>query len=152
MTWLPHSGSLVLGNSGVRTIRALTMVLLLVATGVAACARAETPTEVKVTEVEFSIQASQTAFSVGQTYRFVVSNRGEVDHEFLLIPPEEDLPRLSTVDQLYSYGRAHIPDIPPGATKTIDYTFSPSDTIKLEMACYFPGQHDVGMFLPITVT
>ena len=135
-------------------VRALLLIplMLLAAAGLGACARTASATVVSVTEVEFRIEASLTTFSVGKTYRFVVTNRGEVDHEFLLIPPEDDLPQLSTVDQLYAYGRAHIPDIPPGATRTIEYTFKPSEKIKLEMACYYPGEHDVGMYLPITVT
>ena len=133
-------------------VRALMLLMLLATAGLAACARTNTVPVVNVTEIEFSIEASQTTFIVGKTYRFVVTNRGEVDHEFLMIPPEDDLPQLSTIDQLYAFGRAHIPDIPPGVTKSIEYTFKPSDKIALEMACYYPGEHDVGMFLPITVT
>src|SRR5579884_1249357 len=104
-------------------IRALLLIplMLLAAAGLGACASTASATVVSVTEVEFRIEASLTTFSVGKTYRFVVTNRGEVDHEFLLIPPEDELPQLSTVDQLYAYGRAHIPDIPPGATRTIEY-------------------------------
>lgn len=135
-----------------RVVNALLMVALLATAGVAACTSTAAVTEVSVTEIDFRIDASQTHFSVGKTYRFVVTNRGEVDHEFLLIPPEDDLPQVSTVDQLYAAGRARIPIIPPGATKTIEYTFKSSDRVDLEMACYYPGQHDAGMFLPITVT
>ncbi|HEV8193732.1 MAG TPA: hypothetical protein VGP82_19945 [Ktedonobacterales bacterium] len=135
-----------------RAVHVLLMVVLLATTGLAGCASTAAVPEVKVTEIEFRIDASQTQFNVGKTYRFVVTNRGEIGHEFLLIPPEDDLPQLSTVDQLYSYGRAYMPDIPPGATKTIDYTFKQSDRVDLEMACYYPGQHDAGMYLAITVT
>jgi uncharacterized cupredoxin-like copper-binding protein len=136
----------------IRALHTLLIVALLAGVGLSACTGGSTVPEVEVTLIEFRIEASQTAFSVGKTYRFVVTNRGEVDHEFLLIPPEDDLPQVSTVDQLYALARAHIPDVPPGATKTIDYTFTPSDAAALEMACYYPGQHDAGMFLPITVT
>src|SRR5262249_44739212 len=113
-----------------RVVHALLLILLATA-GLAACTRPAAVTEVSVSEIDFRIDASQTHFSVGKTYRFVVTNRGEVDHEFLLIPPEDDLPQLSTVDQLYAYGRAHLADIPPGTTQTIDYTFKPSDRIAL---------------------
>ncbi len=148
----PEIGSLVEEVAGVKTLRILAMMAVLAAFGLTACTSAQAPTEVTVTEVEFSIEASQTAFSVGKTYRFVVTNNGGLNHDFLLIPPEDDLPHISTIDELYSYGRAHIAEIPPGVTKTIEYTFKPSDRIKLEMASYYPPDYEEGMFVPITVT
>ena len=43
--------------------------------------------EVQVTLTEFGIQSSVTEFEVGVPYRFVVTNDGLVEHEFMIMPP-----------------------------------------------------------------
>lgn len=40
-----------------------------------------------VTLTDFKIEASQTEFVTGARYRFVVTNRGGVNHEFMITPP-----------------------------------------------------------------
>jgi uncharacterized cupredoxin-like copper-binding protein len=43
--------------------------------------------EVQVTLTEFGIQSTITEFQVGVPYRFVVTNAGLVEHEFMIMPP-----------------------------------------------------------------
>ncbi len=110
------------------------------------------PTEVQITMTEFKIEPSMTDFKVGVPYRFVVSNKGTVNHDFSISPP---------VMAGMNMGDAHegalavidAADMPPGATKTIDLTFSkPMASSDIEFACHTPGHYESGMHVPITVT
>lgn len=47
----------------------------------------EKPNEVHVTLSDFKIQSSQTTFTEGTTYHFVVTNEGKTKHEFMIISP-----------------------------------------------------------------
>jgi len=43
-------------------------------------------------------------------------------------------------------------ELTPGATKTLDYTFTePASTGDLEFVCHVEGHYEAGMKLPITV-
>lgn len=58
------------------------------------------------------------------------------------------------MEQLDKMALAHIEsaDLPPGATKTFEYTFTtraPAGTF--EFACYLPGHHEAGMLEAITI-
>src|SRR5712692_9147672 len=44
-----------------------------------------TPTDVKVTLTDFRVDAPPTSFKVGVPYRFVVTNGGTVNHEFMVV-------------------------------------------------------------------
>lgn len=101
---------------------------------------------------EFSIATARTAFRVGVPYRFVVTNAGQVPHELLIIPP-------MLVGQMEMEGAHHMAlglideeDLPPGATETLEITFTrPAPEGTLELACYVPGHYEAGMHLPIEV-
>lgn len=130
-------------------------VLLLVLGGLslAACggSTSKKPVDVQVTLNEFSIQSSLETFDVGVPYHFVVSNQGSVAHDFMIGAPtqgtvSEDDAEASALITIESE------DLQPGATKTLDYTFTqaaPAGT--LEFACHVPGHYEAGMKLPITV-
>ena len=47
------------------------------------------PIDVEITVNEFNIVASQTEFKAGQTYNFIVTNEGALEHEFMIIEPME---------------------------------------------------------------
>jgi uncharacterized cupredoxin-like copper-binding protein len=106
-------------------------------------------TDVRVNLSEFRIDSSVTTFSQGVSYHFVVTNKGEVDHEFMILPP--NMGGMS-IEQMHSMALMHIDEVAPGQTKTIDYTFRQSASAgNLEMACYLNGHHEAGMKLPITI-
>lgn len=93
------------------------------------------------------MQSSQTTFSPGALYHFLVANEGKAVQEFLIIPSAV-APSATHTNAL-----AMIDTVPVGATKTVDYAF-PSSMVgqSLEFACYLHGQYEVGMQLPITVS
>ncbi len=109
------------------------------------------PVTVKVTLTDFMISSSLTDFSQNVPYHFEVTNNGSTAHEFEIMPPETG---TLTADQIKSLSLAGITSdqLAPGATKTLDYTFTkayPAGT--LEFACHLPGHYEAGMHIPITV-
>ena len=108
-------------------------------------------TQVQVTLTDFKIESSVTTFSTGVPYHFVVTNKGAVAHEIVIMPPEQGA--QSSEAQLPSAALAGIAgkDLPAGATKTLDYTFTQAPAGGLEFACHLPGHYEAGMHTPITV-
>lgn len=114
------------------------------------------PTTVPITVSEFKIDAPQTAFKVGVPYRFVVTNKGTVNHDFSITPPTMAHAGMGTSsEQAHEDALAVINanDLPPGATKSVDVTFTkPYAANEIEFACHTPGHYEAGMKTPITVT
>ena len=105
---------------------------------------------VQVTLSEYKVASSTTTFTAGTRYHFVVNNNGQAAHEFMVMQPMAmgNMP-MGQMDKL---ALAHITNINPGQTQTIDYTFpSSSATQSLEFACHFSGHYEQGMKLPVKV-
>jgi uncharacterized cupredoxin-like copper-binding protein len=100
---------------------------------------------VAITETEMKITASETTFKVGQPYTFAVTNAGATEHE-LVIEKRGDVDK--PLEQGGQEGEA--PDIAPGQTKTLTWTFATPGAYQL--ACHLPGHYEAGMVLPIEVT
>lgn len=110
------------------------------------------PTEVKVELSEFEIKPSMTTFKVGVPYRFVVTNKGTVNHDFSIAPP--------MMAGMAGHGGAEdealvvikAEDLPPGTTKTVEYTFTESTAQEpVEFGCHVSGHYEAGMHTPMTV-
>lgn len=131
-----------------------TSVMLMATIVLAACgggSASKQPVDVKITETEFSIEASMTTFQVGVPYHFIVTNNGTVNHEFDIMPPEPaDTPENQV--QQESLARLTQDELPAGTTATLDYTFTKAYPAgSLEFACHVPGHYDAGMHTPIIV-
>lgn len=110
--------------------------------------------EVKVTLTEYAIQSSVTDFQVGVPYHFVVTNAGQVNHEFMIMPPLMEDQMGMNMEEMDKMALAMIEadELTPGKTQTLDYTFTePAPSGSLEFACHTPGHYEQGMKLPITV-
>jgi uncharacterized cupredoxin-like copper-binding protein len=110
------------------------------------------PVDVQVTLTEMKITLSLNTFSVGVPYHFIVTNKGAIAHEIMIMPPLA--PGNMTMEQMDEMALAHIEadDLPPGATKTLDYTFTkPYPAGQLEFACHVTGHYEAGMHTPIVV-
>ena len=108
---------------------------------------------VDVTLTDFKIESSLDTFEVGVPYHFIITNEGEDEHELMIVEPmmagtemsmeEMDKMALAVVEE---------DDLPPGATYTLDYTFTePAPAGGLEFSCHIAGHYEAGMVLPITV-
>ena len=110
---------------------------------------------VAVTLSDFKIEASQTSFQVGKSYHFVVTNssKSTANHELMLVMPMSgDGMDMSEMDKMALYSVA-AQDLPPGASKSFDYTFSrPAAAGELEFACHVGSHYKLGMHTPLTVT
>jgi uncharacterized cupredoxin-like copper-binding protein len=110
------------------------------------------PHTVQITEADYTIASSQTRFSAGTPYHFVVTNQGQTAHELMILPRSEgampDMP-MSEMDQL---ALARVENIAPGQTVSLDYTF-PNTTkgSHPQFACYYPGHYEAGMKLDVAV-
>jgi uncharacterized cupredoxin-like copper-binding protein len=118
--------------------------------GVGASSGSGQPVDVQVTLTDFKIDSSLTTFSTGVPYHFVVVNKGAVNHQFVIMPPVSN-PTTQQIDSMKLAGIAG-DGIAPGATATVDYTFTkPAPAGTLEFACHLPGHYDAGMHTPIVV-
>jgi len=112
--------------------------------------------EVQVTLTEFGIESSLTDFETGVPYRFVVTNAGMVEHEFMIMPPlaSDQMGMGMDMGQMDEMAFVMIPanELSSGSSASVEYTFTkaaPAGT--LEFACHTPGHYEANMKLPITV-
>jgi len=135
--------------------RLLVIIMLL---GLAACSSGNSnldtnkPITVNITASDYSFESSLTTFKVGQPYHFVVTNKGQIAHEIMIVQPIA--PGEMDMEEMDELALAHIEedDLQSGDTATMDYTFTeaaPNGT--LEFSCYLPGHYEAGMKLPIIV-
>jgi uncharacterized cupredoxin-like copper-binding protein len=106
---------------------------------------------VNVTLQEMSIQSSVATFTAGVSYHFVITNKGTMPHELLIMAPTPD---SSTVAQARQAALLTLTssDLPAGAAKTVDFTFPKAvPDGSLEMACHLPGHYEAGMHTAISV-
>ncbi len=128
------------------TFSVLALILLLAACG------GTSPTTVLVTETEFKIDSSETSFSPGTLYHFVVTNTGKIAHDFMIMPKSEGSMSEMPMEDLDKKALASISNLNPGETKTLDYTFPSTATgSHPEFACYDPGHYEAGMKLEVAV-
>lgn len=110
-----------------------------------------TTNNIQVALTDYKIAPSTTLFHKGITYHFIVSNNGAQKHEFMIQPPTTDnnMP-MQAMDRM---ALAHITNLDPGQTQTINVTF-PQSTFagKLELACHLAGHYEAGMHTGLTVT
>ena len=99
------------------------------------------PEVVNVTLSDLKIESSMMSFQTGKTYEFVVTNRGNINHEFMITP----------MGGGHQMGMMEISEegMRPGMMQTRRFTFSEGG--EFEFACHLPGHYEGGMKFPITV-
>jgi len=106
---------------------------------------------VQVTLSDNKVESSLTTFTAGMPYHFVVTNMGQVAHQFVMIPMGMGMEHLSVAEMhhaaLYMYD-----SVAPGETRMFDYTFAPSTAGQsLEFVCGTQGHYAAGMQLRFMV-
>jgi uncharacterized cupredoxin-like copper-binding protein len=98
------------------------------------------------------VEARDTAFNVkevrvkaGETIKFVVTNTGEIRHEFAIAGPEEHAEHRAMMQQMPDmlHEDANVITIEPGATKELIWKFGEDRDV--EFACDLPGHAEQGM-------
>ena len=107
--------------------------------------------KVYVTLEEFRILSSVTVFHAGTPYYFIVTNKGQAVHEFMMMREKPDGTPVS-FDEDSSTMFIHIEQVFPGTTLRMNFKFSPTLIGKSEIACLMRGHYAAGMRLPIVVT
>ncbi len=107
---------------------------------------------VKVDAGDFFFHSSLTTFKVGVPYTFEVTNPGKVAHEFMIVQPiPAGTMEMEQMDKM-AVGHIEEDNLAPGATKSINVTFTKSYSPgTLEMACHIGMHYQKGMKLAIVV-
>jgi len=141
-------------------------VILVLALLTSACGSRPAAAEVVPVELtEFAIHSPTSTFKVGTRYRFVISNPGAINHEFVLVAegeehrmPAEGEHGHSSAEGDHGHeqehgagGMLHVSEsqLTPGASVTIEYTFT--EPGEYEFGCYLPGHYAAGMYTKINV-
>jgi uncharacterized cupredoxin-like copper-binding protein len=112
------------------------------ACGGAPAQAAKKPVEVQITLTEFKIESSVTDFTVGTPYHFIITNKGTLAHDWMIMP-------RGGQDEAAALVKVEDTDLQPNQMATRDFTFTqPGD---LEFACHVQGHYEAGMHTPITV-
>ena len=107
----------------------------------------------QITETDFHIASSVTAFLPGKTYHFIVTNQGKAMHEFMIMPGSAGSMNGMSMGSMDKSALVSLDMIDPGQTQTLEYTFPTSAAgSHLEFACHFPGHYEAGMKLDVVVT
>ena len=112
------------------------------------------PNTVAVTLSDFKVEAAQTTFKTGITYHFVIHNTSStVNHELMAIKPlGGDGMSMSDMDKVALF-MVSSTQLAPGATTTVDYTFTqPYSAGQIEFACHVGSHYSLGMHMPLIVT
>ena len=106
---------------------------------------------VQVTLSDTKVDSSLTTFTAGMPYHFVVTNTGQVSHQFVMIPMGMGMEHMS-VDEMHHTALYMYDSVAPGETRMFDYTFAmPTAGQSLEFACGTQGHYAAGMQLPFMV-
>jgi uncharacterized cupredoxin-like copper-binding protein len=127
------------------------MLMTTLVAALAACMETSAPPpapqliEVPVTLAEFTITvpAQFQTLAVGQTYRFVVRNTGQLEHEFMVMPRGE-------MDKTKALLMIDEDELAPGKVVQHEYTFTRAG--EYELACHLGRHYELGMVQPILVT
>lgn len=126
-----------------RTLLALAALLVLLpGCSSAGADNTDEPREVRVTMGEMFFTTSDTVFEAGVPYRFVLENRGQVAHEWAVVPRGEP-------DESRLLFEVEEEELQPGATVEREFVFSePGD---YDFSCFLPGHLEGNMVLPVRV-
>jgi uncharacterized cupredoxin-like copper-binding protein len=106
---------------------------------------------VQVTLSDNKVDSSLTTFTAGMPYHFVITNTGQVAHQFVMIPMGMGMEHMS-VDEMHHAALYMYDSVAPGESRMFDYTFAASTAGQsLQFACGNKGHYAAGMQLPFMV-
>lgn len=102
---------------------------------------------IEVTAIDIDFDPGTIAVQAGETIRFVITNEGAIDHEFVV---GDRAAQLAHAEQMAAMGRemdhAHTSAVrvAPGETAELVWTFEAGP--ELQFACHVPGHYRAGMW------
>ena len=106
---------------------------------------------VRVTLSDTRVDSSLTTFTAGMPYHFVVTNTGQVAHQFVMIPMGMGMEHMSS-DEMHHAALYMYDNVAPGETRMFDYSFASSTAGQsLAFVCGTQGHYAAGMQLPFMV-
>lgn len=138
-------------------MKPLAPLLLFAVVGLVACSSAgaapsivPTRTIQVTTTDQMRFEPADFEVSVGETVGFIVTNGGQVPHEFYVGTAEDQIAHEDEMVAGHSmHDHANSVTVDPGKTKTLVLTFARAGS--LEVGCHVPGHWDAGMRGTITV-
>jgi uncharacterized cupredoxin-like copper-binding protein len=115
--------------------------------------------KVEATDMKYSF--TSLTVKAGETIRFVVTNKGEVEHDFTIGDAaaqkahREEMAKMMDGTMDHGPGGMHHDDanaafVKPGETKEFIWSFTRAGTF--EFACNVPGHYEAGMKGPLVVS
>ncbi|MBQ4825668.1 MULTISPECIES: copper-binding protein [unclassified Leisingera] len=99
---------------------------------------------------EMIFEPSGFSFTKGETIKFVITNAGELEHEFVLDTAERNVHHKELMAKMdMEHDDPNSVRLDAGATGEIIWTFSNLGTF--EFACLIPGHYESGMHGPVAV-
>ncbi|MEO8084516.1 MAG: hypothetical protein ABI780_11890 [Ardenticatenales bacterium] len=117
------------------------------------------PIDVQVTVGEYAISPTLTTFQTGVPYRFLITNKGLLAHEFRIMPRGDTAAMIAMVGANGGMTGTHThpgelvsiaaEQLPPGGQTEVKAVFlTPGD---FEIGCHVAGHAEAGMVIPITI-
>ncbi|CUH98380.1 copper-binding protein [Leisingera aquaemixtae] len=99
---------------------------------------------------EMLFEPSSFSFAKGETVKFVITNAGELEHEFVLDTAERNVHHKELMAKMeMEHDDPNSVRLDPGASGEVVWTFSNPGTF--EFACLIPGHYESGMHGPVSV-
>ncbi|MGJ8544802.1 MAG: copper-binding protein [Sulfitobacter sp.] len=107
-------------------------------------------TMVETEDGEMLLKGGDMSFKKGETIRFVIENKGELEHEFVLDTIEGNVAHKAQMAKMtMEHDDPNSIRLDPGASGEVIWTFANEGTF--EAACLILGHYESGMFREVTV-
>ena len=101
-------------------------------------------------EGEMLIESEEMTIKQGETIRFNITNKGELEHEFVLDTLENNAEhKIEMAKMDMEHDDPNRIRLDPGATGEVVWTFANAGTF--EVACLIPGHYESGMHRAVSV-
>jgi uncharacterized cupredoxin-like copper-binding protein len=104
---------------------------------------------------QLAFDPAQVSVEEGETVRFVVTNVGEIQHEFVLGPERVQMAHEESSEMGEEHGGMEVEgqlaalDLTPGETQEVEVTFKEAGEVLY--GCHEPGHYQGGMVGTVTV-
>ena len=101
---------------------------------------------IRITASDIRFDKIQLSARVGETVRFIVTNKGRLAHEFTIGDAKEQAEHekeMRRMDGMVMPDEPNAISLKPGETKTLIWTFGAKPVV--EFACHAPGHYEAEM-------